>query len=216
MSWIGRASRVAHRPNPRDPAKMIDSSHRGMRVALAPLVRGLSATLCVLSMGCLITDDIEFPEEPVCPPAITSPVNAENPLNEIARADPPGAVMGDGGVGVREEEFTVDVWDCNVDQDLDWLMIVNSNPDVPGRLFGDLYLTGTLEEQGTATRALTVTLSDAELTMLPQQCHKVELFVSAEFQPFTTQPRRTGDVATATWWLIVDNDPADGVDFACR
>lgn len=216
MSWIGRPTRVAHRPNPRDPAKMIDTSPRGMRVAPAHLVRGLSATLCVLSMGCLITDDIDFPEEPFCPPAITSQVNADNPLNEIARAAPPGATTTDGGLGVREEVFEVDVWDCNVDQDLEYLVIVNSNPDVPGRLFGDLQITGAIESQGTALRSLTFKLSDAELTMFEEGCQKVELFISEEFESFSVRPRRTGDLATATWWLIVDDDPADSMEFACR
>lgn len=215
MSRIERASCVAHRPNPRDPAKMIDPSHRGMRVAPAHLVRGLSATLCVLSMGCLITDDIEFPEEPFCPPAITSPVNADNPLNEIARVTLGEAAGEDAGTGMRQETFTVVVWDCNVDQELNYVALVDSLPEL-GRPLGVAQADGTLSaEARTTQRELSFSFTQTQLSAtIGEDCHKIELFVSERFVN-TNEPARPGDLATATWWMIVD-DPATMEVPSCR
>jgi hypothetical protein len=164
-------------------------------------------------MGCLITDDIQFPDEPVCPPAISTPVTAPNPLNEIARW--PNLADGDGGVGTPEETFAVEVWDCNVDQELTSIVVVNSQPDLPGALFGVLDpKVKIIETTDTARRSLDFTLDQVELNELGEGCHKIELFVSNGFRIASLQPIVMDDLASATWWLLID--PEGGTDHGCR
>lgn len=180
-------------------------------------MRGLAATSCLL-MGCLITDDIEFPEEPVCPPAISTPVGASNPLNEIATVSLGSTSGEDAGTGTREETFDVTIWDCNVNQLLKALITVDAERDVPGLGLGTHFRNEDVPPRGTAERSYSFTFTDDELNnprVFGDGCHKIELFVSSEFDGFSSRPETMGDIASATWWLIVDTAPSDGVEPSC-
>ncbi len=170
-----------------------------MWVAPAWGVRAIGAA-CLLLMGCLVTDEIEIPEEPFCPPSIVSPPAADNPLDEIVRVN-----LGAGEVdaGTPEETFEVTVRDCNHGETLTAHVFLDARPDfgVPG-----LVDIEPIEPTGGLERTYEFRIGHNQFVALGgATCHKVELLVSGEFSGLR-EPERPGDIATAVWWASVTDD----------
>lgn len=200
---------------PSDHEEIASVRPRGTSVAHHLVVRGLAA-VCVLSMGCIVTEEIDFPDEPDCPPSIVSPAGVDHPIGEIIVLTLGDEVTNDAGVGAPELEFEVLVRDCNVDQALTynvWLDFLRAG----GSIRGDPVLSNeTLAATGSATREpLIFQVSQTRLALEPTmdfECHELELFVSSEFtvEGFGREPRTPGDIDTAAWWIAVRRNP--GVD----
>lgn len=201
---------------PNDPEDMPPKTPRGTWVAHQMVVRGLAA-VCVLSMGCIVTEEIDFPDEPDCPPSIVAPPGT--PPIGIVSVDRLVSTE-DGGAGGMAT-FEVDIRDCNVEQDLQYEMWLDY------RVFGGVISgtplhetseeTGprTLKPSGSASRELLFPVDPSVFdTEAAAECHKVELFVSGDFQTIRV-PEQAGDLDIATWY-VVDGDPRDVTALDCE
>ncbi|MBO6940998.1 MAG: hypothetical protein JJ863_38845 [Deltaproteobacteria bacterium] len=160
----------------------------------------LAMLLTPLTTGCLITDPIDIPEDVNYPPSIVSDTAAPEPrypIEEIVTLDR----------DVDESlTFAVIVRDPNFDDDLDYEVYLNFDPDAPLTLvdFGKVEVTESLE------RPLAFTVNN--LALFPRgQCHKLELRVSEDFEGGGT-PTVPGDIDIAVWWinsLSEDGTPTD-------
>lgn len=187
--------------NSSDPQQMRSPRSRGTWVALPWAVRAVCAS-CLLLMGCLVTDTIEVEEEPLCPPSIVSPPGADHPLDRIVRV-----VLSDGADldgGTAEERFQVTVRDCNVDQDLEAVLLRDPRPELGelnGRLLDHIRGNGSLE------RDFEFFVSHSELAALRTRqedpsCHKLELRLGTRIN-FVGEPEDRREFASAVWWVAI-------------
>jgi len=164
-------------------------------------------------MGCLVTERVDFPEEPFCPPSVTTRPGADFPVDSIIifDLDDTPTVEPDAGTGGSQElVFEVLVRDCNVNQPLRAQLAVDLRPEFGGVLLSHLDLS--VERTGSDSRPFDDALSRDELLRLDPGCHRVDMFVSEQFGPIG-EPVRSGDLGTAVWWLgILDEaNREDGI-----
>lgn len=189
---------------------------RGTWVAHPMVVRGLAA-LCVLSMGCIVTEEIDFPVEPDCPPSIVSrPGAAPIGLVSVDRL----VASSDGGVGGMAT-FEVDVRDCNVEEELqyevwlDYRVFGGVITGTPLHITSDEEGPRTLRPSGSSVRELLFPVDPTIFDTRPgAECHKVELFVTGGFQTIRV-PRKAGDLDVATWY-VVEGDPREVTSLDCE
>lgn len=187
--------------NSSDPEQMRRRPNRGTCVAPKWGVRAVCAS-CLWLMGCLVTDRIEVEEEPLCSPSIVSPPGADHPLDQIVRVVLRDGTELDGGTA--EERFQVTIRDCNVDQDLEAVMLLDARPELGGfrgRMLGDIRGNGSLE------RDFDFVVDHSELAALrtrPEEpsCHKVELRVGSRLN-FAAEPEDRAEFASAVWWVAI-------------
>jgi hypothetical protein len=169
-------------------------------------VVGLRAPLLLCSLaGCLVTDQIQFPERIEYPPSIVSQdiaatLDPPTMLGEIVHVDLPDMSVG-------EIAFPVTVTELNTDQDLEWKLFVDcagsgasAEPVVGGRLLKpqDPTVTST-----SVLRSLDVRFPFTHLRD-PGQCCKVSLLVTSPFDFLEERkPRLDGDLGAAFWWVAV-------------
>jgi len=161
-------------------------------------------------MGCLITDDIEFPDEVACPPSIETGPAAPQPLNRVIKVDTQ-ADAPDAGVG--QVDFEVTIRDCNESQRLQYQALLDYDPDFGGTPAP--FSVGTIQPGTRDPFAFSLPFS--ALSGGEGGCHKVELFVTTRFVFGDIEPTIPGDIGTATWWLAVTNEANPTVDMVqCR
>lgn len=154
-------------------------------------VRGLAA-MCVVLMGCLVTDDIDFPEEPDCPPSVHVPSTAEHQLGAVVPVELDGTGGGDAGVG-GAPTFEVQVRDCNVSEELEWVVRLNGVGIDGSRLLPT--------PAASMVRDFQLTVPRQEIQRLPSQgCYRLELRFSGDFNG-VGEPEEPDDIGTAVWWL---------------
>jgi len=147
-----------------------------------------------LAASCLVTDKVELPEEDDFPPSIVSAPEASElglALDQIIRVDQDAAPA--------EIELPVRFRDPNVDQQLFWSLYVDfEEGDSPLQAVNVLPVESTGEFERQLTVLPTVPFAQIEGT----GCHKIELFVTGEFE-FNNfrRPVREGDIAQAVWWV---------------
>jgi len=173
---------------PNDPEEIRRARPRGTWVAHQLAVRGLAA-VCVLSMACIPTEEIDFPEEPACPPSIVAPPGA--PPIGIVTLDRLTAT-GDGGTGGMAT-FEVDIRDCNVDQALEfeaWLDFSDFGGVITLRPLHGNEGPRPIERSGSSVRELVFPVDPAVFDADPDnpECHTVELFVSSNFRTIREPP----------------------------
>ena len=160
-----------------------------MRTAL------LLAGTATMTMGCLVTDKVEFKEPPNVPPVLTAP--GENPPTEIVTFQ----LMGEAA-GPNEERFELVISDVNVDQSLVLLPLLDS----------EIIEGSIIAPTNDQLRSTTFILGEPALRTLvapgedPVGCHKLEIRVSSAFRPGSREPIEEGDVDSIVWWLRVVND----------
>jgi hypothetical protein len=143
--------------------------------------------------GCLITDDLDIPEETNFPPSIVSDRAADPalPIEEIVvlRLDE-----------VESLTFPVIVRDPNIEEPLEWLVLLNFVDGASPQLLDG----GNIAPSGSIERQFDFTLDGADLSRLtPGECHKIELRVSRAFQGGFDfyLPEEPGDLDVAVWWI---------------
>ena len=150
------------------------------------------------SSGCVATGTIEFDPVENFPPSIISEPLADFPLNEI------GQINLDDPVESPEMPLQVIIRDPNFDQTLEYRIFLDSPPPPTPETPIDF---GTVDSTGFLERLRTFPIPYESL--VPGECHKIELVVVGEFASFV-EPRRPveeGDIDQATWWVeVVDSD----------
>lgn len=103
----------------------------------------------------------------------------------------------------------VEVFDADVDQRLSWIAYIDDDNGAPCTgCSGDLAPTGNVR------RTLTANIPLATITAVDPSCHRVDLYVSSSFMPGLHQPRQTGDLDVATWWIRVQSDAGDNLQMS--
>lgn len=161
-------------------------------------------------MGCLVTDEIEVEQEPFCPPSIVSPPGADHPLDQIVRVNLSDGTELDGGTA--EERFQVTVRDCNVEQDLEAILLFDWRPEVSPLPEQARPVEGGIRGEGSLERDFKFTIAHTELVALRSQrgvrpedpsCHKMELRVSSRLGPFFQPDDDPRDIGRAIWWIAI-------------
>lgn len=187
---------------------VMSAPRRGTCVAGFQSVRAvaLSAGSAILMMGCLVTEKVEFVDEQNLPPSILVPESARYSPREIFTFDinSMGAPV-DGGTGVAELRFEVEVRDPNLDDRLF------------AQSFTDIGRRRPVEEvppSGAISRSFTFTINAADFSPATDQnplaapgCHRVDLCVSSAFADRCVAVDPI-DLAAATWWVRVINSAA--------
>ncbi len=160
--------------------------------------------------SCLITQPVHFDEPANSPPAIYDLATGTYSRTQIillSRLDPSG---GDAGVPpMTTLTLEVEVFDADVDQRLSWIAYIDDDNGAPCTgCSGDLAPTGNVR------RTLTANIPLATITAVDPSCHRVDLYVSSSFMPGLHQPRQTGDVDVATWWIRVQSDAGDNLQMS--
>ena len=169
---------------------------------VALMTRFSLATAVTLS-GCLITQPVHFDPPANSPPAIYDSPTGTFPISQIIRPPPP--MPSDGGVTRPPITLEVIVADPDIDQRLRANLRIDANrltslPDI-------MPSTATMNRDRRTERFY------VELMQLdPTRCHRVDLFVSSDFQGGSNPPRAVEalDLAQATWWIQLQT----GVDMA--
>ena len=176
------------------------------------LLRGvaLAAALCSMT-SCLVTDPVDFPQEENFPPSIVSAARAREmgvALDQIIRVVVPPDRSG-------ELVIPVEVRDPNVEQDLDYIWLLDFRADLSVNVLNDLEDDSTLFgiENGPEVRDLELNVPLRELGSTGS-CHKIELLVSSQFSSVVNprEPEQPGDIAQAVWWVHLTDAENTEVD----
>ena len=154
------------------------------------------APLAPALMSCLVPTDVDVPAPPSCPPSIEAPDTSPSPLDRVRR------VVADTTDPV-EVPFQVVVRDCNENQELLWLVVLNHRPDL--NMMREVVRSGRLAvgERGSFQFSLDTGDLDRDA------CNKVELRVSSAFSGINVgEPITAGDLGTAVWYLNVVTNAA--------
>lgn len=169
----------------------------GTRLAPSRGVVWVCALATLLNMGCLVTEDGDFPIEDNHPPSIASQSGADFPFDRVHVLD---RSAGDGMP--LDIPLEIVVTDLNLDQTLRGLVIVdNLEPapiDVPPASEPSLH------------RDVEVTFNTSQLEV--PGCHRVEVRVSSQFGFFSPDPVDPMDLGTAVWWFFTKSDPTQTFD----
>jgi hypothetical protein len=222
MSRIGWLEGVARNEESCDLSGFVSRGGRGTCVAVSVGVRLGAAFSAMFFMGCLVTDPIDFPEELTCPPSIetrpsctTDSTPPCHPLNQVVVVDLDLDVP-ESGMG--ELLFEVDIRDCNEDQSLQTLALLDYRPDF-GTPFGQALVEDGTRFIGPPERSpFEFRLPFSRLAATTAgRCHKLELLVSSRFRDVTsTQPAEQGDIGSAVWWIAVTDTANPSVEMtAC-
>lgn len=185
----------------------------GVRLALTLVILAMS----VLYAGCLVTDEVQFPEEVPIPSVLIDAPSARIKIGDIARISRTASAPND-------LTLEVIVRDDNLDEVLFGRLRAVSKQSTR-------FLTGCDAETGEDTTVVPITGGKERMLSLPvartdfaeSGCYRLELVVSGSFRNtcdeaaaapavFTaTSPR--GDYGLAKWWLLVsDAPPGDASD----
>lgn len=187
-----------------------------VRFVLLSMVRLRAMTItAAMTAGCLLPEDVGFNNErPVTPPIIldlpgvTSPrlggivqvrLTAENPFPSV--------------------DFRVPFTDMGVNDLTDYRFFINQErglctaPDGGTRCQPAAEGTIRPDDNLSIQRELVRTVSNFPGPTTGARCYRVDLFLSERFTDYQ-RPRREGDLAMATWWVIArrDTDPAVGLE----
>lgn len=176
--------------------------------------------LAVLSMvaplsGCLVTQNTQFEGPPNSPPSIRSSASAIHPLNRIVPVLLDGSSSSGDASGSGPIRLSVDVYEPDIDQQLLYKVYVDYNPDAPIRVgavsFGEVDTVPASLGLDRTKRTLDITVNRS---IFARGCHRIELFVTSEFQPEGPDPVDPGDLAVATWWVAAQSTSSDAIDMA--
>lgn len=174
---------------------------RNLGTRLAPfwgMARLCAVLAMTTTMGCLVTEEGDFPVEENLPPFITSQPGAEFPLDRVHVL----ALDGGGGMALNIP-LDVIITDLNVDQTLQGLVLVDN---LPPEILDPI----APAPDDSPERDVTVTFDTAQLQS--SGCHRVELRVSSAFGFFSIEPELEGDLGTAVWWFFSKDDPTNTFD----
>lgn len=171
------------------------SNRLGMRLLVLP---------CLLLMSCIVTDKIDLPEEDSFPPSITScPESGTTSIDQIITLN----VDEERRAGNEELVFQVCIQDANLDQDLELLTYVDSNPE--------LTVLPTTDQEvlanGMFQRQAEVRVPFERLGT-PGECHRVEMRVSGGFIRRLDEfgrPVDALDLGQAFWFVALANDTSE-------
>ena len=162
----------------------------GVRI-VAPLVPVL--------MSCIVPTDVDVPAPPSCPPSIEASDTSQSPLDRVRR------VVVDSA-NPEEVPFQVVVRDCNENQELLWLVVLNHRPDLGMRR--DVVRSGRMAVGEREAFQFSLGTND----LVSGACNKVELRVSSGFSGINVgEPTSPGDLGTAVWYLDVVTDASTPV-----
>lgn len=172
---------------------------------MVTLGRVLSLAVPALMLsGCLVTDEIQFPQDVPYPPTIVGVPGAEFQIATIIWIDLKGHAQNEWKLPVR-------IRDDNVDQTLEARYRVLQPGEPSPRWARD-----EIAPSGSPVREdyeVKVRFGD----LLPGECHRVELVVSGSFLRRTEnkffdvlndEGEASGDIARASW-TILEGDPSD-------
>lgn len=153
--------------------------------------------IAVSLSGCLITQPVRFDQPSNSPPSISDAQGAPLSLTRIIQLPRDFTTTGDAGSG-RQVSLAVEVFDPDVDQTLNFQVLVDRTP-----------CSTCVEQHGVlspSTRATgrdrrSTTLAIDQALLLPPNCHSIQLLVSGGFQAGSQMPLEDRDLASATWWV---------------
>jgi hypothetical protein len=157
----------------------------------------MGATMFLLS-GCLVTDEITFPEEPQFPPTILDVPGTDTPIGGILWVDLKQVT--------NEWRLKVQVRDDNIDEVLEarYRVWVGGEPALPA------WESAEIPPSGAAMRE-TYEVPVRFGYLRDDTCHRVELAVSGSFVRRTApvyfdvlngQGERDDDIARASWTIL--------------
>jgi len=110
---------------------------------------------------------------------------------------------------IPNQSFEVVVFDADVDQSLQFQVLVDRAPcRTCASMNGVLAPSSSLTDR--VHRTLTFTVAGTLLGT--DHCHSVQLLVSGQFVAGLQDPLETGDVASATWWILSHETTTTMVD----
>lgn len=167
-------------------------SGSGTRIAPMRLTKAvLSLALAACGMGCLVTEQVDFPKEVNTPPNILADETVPA-ANRVIIADL-DVFRDDAGVAGAPLAFQFAVRDENVEQSLEVRILIR------GRLQGDKL--GAIPG-GQLERTYNFDLQPVIDFSNPGECYTVDVYVSGQFRSEGgATPVIPGDVDSVTWWV---------------
>ena len=167
------------------------ASGSGLASTVKKCACAAAAGLALSLMGCLVTENVSFPDETNVPPSVVSATSAVNPLDKIVRYDLDSTGPSDGGGGTQEARFEVQVRDPNLSQSLQAKVFVNDRS----------LLDREIPPMGTQlARPFEFTVPGSSFSPAGN-CYRVELLVSGGFRFGSRVPIDPVDIAQAVWWV---------------
>ncbi|MCA9583540.1 MAG: hypothetical protein KC416_17195, partial [Myxococcales bacterium] len=148
-------------------------------------------------MGCLVTEQIDFPVEENLPPKIIADPE-RNPLQRILVFN-----LGDETTpGDTELEIVVTIRDPNVEDELQWRAFMNLD-DTLGVPQG-WETGGRIQPSSVEDRPHSFQVPGSAFGIDPG-CRRIDLLVSKQFRSPEADilPVEPGDIDRATWWVNV-------------
>lgn len=164
----------------------------GARFAFSTWVRGIAALCCVLTGGCLVTSEVDLPEE-----IPTAPVVIDDDLQW-----PVGAVFRFNAAQSKELTINVHVRSEDIQETLKVRWRVKSGTKKPTVFKCP---EDSLVPSGSVDRFPSITIES--LSLEPGACNKVEFVVSSAFTSCTKFPEvfdatlDPNDIGRATYWV---------------
>jgi hypothetical protein len=141
--------------------------------------------------GCIVTDRVDYQEEPDLAPSIESAAGADNPTNRFINFNLDTDVVPPA-TSLPDIPLEVVVRDGNVEQPLTLKVFVDN--------FTDAVREAPIPTNGSEQRDVTATVPGLFFNV--QGCHRIEMRVSGGFDPASPrEPLVDGDLGTQVWWV---------------